>query len=57
MMNLYPKRKIITLSSSQGELETIQTTITNEVLNQVDKRNLGFFDYRLRIPVGTDKYD
>ena len=56
-MNLYPKRKIITLSSSQGELETIQTTITNEVLNQVDKRNLGFFDYRLRIPVGTDKYD
>jgi len=55
-MNLVPKRKVYSKKSTDT-VETIQTTITNEVLNQVDKRNLGYFDYRLRIPVGVDKYD
>jgi hypothetical protein len=53
-MNLVPKRKIF----SKGVTDTIETTtITNELVNEVDRRSLGYFNSRLRIPVGTDKYD
>ena len=55
-MNLVPKRKIYSKGMTDT-VETISTTITNEVVNEVDRRNIGYFDYRLRIPVGADKYD
>lgn len=54
MAGLIPKRKIYSKKNS----DTIESTLkTQSILERVDERNLGFFDYRLRIPVGTDKYD
>lgn len=55
-MILVAKRKIKP-TATQGELDTIETTIQNTVESSVDRRNLGFFDYRLRIPVGENKFD
>ena len=55
-MNLVPKRKLIS-DNNMDTIETIETTIKQTIENDVDRRNLGYFDYRLRIPVGTDKYD
>lgn len=55
-MTLTPKRKILTKSNSDS-LDALSTTITNEIVNEVDRRNLGYFDFRLRIPVGENKYD
>jgi hypothetical protein len=55
-MNLIAKRKL-SINWTQGELETIETTVQSTIENDVDRRSLGFFDYRLRVPVGTDKYD
>lgn len=59
-INLIPKRKIEDLFPENTKTQSITTftkTIHDETTNQVDVRNIGKFDYRLRIPVGTDKYD
>ncbi len=56
-MNLVPKRKVIINAQSQDQIETLETTIRQTIENDVDRRNLGYFDYRLRIPVGIDKYE
>jgi hypothetical protein len=56
-MNLIAKRKLPVAATTQGELDTIETTIKQTIETDRDVRNLGFFDYRLRIPCGVDKYD
>jgi hypothetical protein len=57
-MNLIPYRKLEDiLGENTNTIQTIKTTVNNEITNQVDVRNIGKFDYRLRIPVGTDRYD
>jgi hypothetical protein len=53
-LNLIPKRKIVSKKNSDTVEQTLKTLVTTE---RVDERNLGFFDYRLRIPCGVDKYD
>lgn len=55
-MTLVPKRKVYNLANEK-EINTIIKKTREEITNKVDTRNLGSFDYRLRIPVGTDMYD
>ena len=55
-MILTPKRKTYKLAAEK-EIDTIVKKTREEITNKVDTRNLGYFDYRLRIPVGTDCYD
>lgn len=57
-MNLVPKRKIQALFPDKSkEIVTLRKTFRDEIINQVDVRNIGRFDYRLKVPVGTDKFD
>jgi len=55
-MILTPKRKLQPLANEK-EISTIVKKTREEIINKVDTRNLGNFDYRLRIPVGTDMFD
>ena len=58
-IDLIPKRKFEDLfpKGSTNSIATYRTTITNETINQNDVRNIAYFDYRLRIPGGTDALD
>ena len=57
-MNLVPKRKLQALFPEKSkEIVTLKKTFRDEIINQVDVRNIGKFDYRLKIPVGVDHYD
>lgn len=56
LLILTPKRKTYKLAAEK-EIDTIVKKTREEITNKVDTRNLGYFDYRLRIPVGTDCYD
>ena len=54
-MILVPKRKVYTLANEK-EINTIVKKTREEILTKQDVRNIGYFDYRLRVPVGTDMY-